>query len=319
MNTPSSRIGLAKAALFDMESAERFERLTRMARRLFDVPIVALDLERPAAAGADAWLLESGGCAEPTEASRSAQALLGWAKAQARPTVIADIERATCAGLTPDTGAAIGIRAIAALPLLDDAGRRMGSVLLADTRPHALAEEDMALLADLACGLAMEINAQRLSTVDELTGLNNRRGFDRAGRQLLELCRRHANELLLVSFDLNGFKRINDEFGHAEGDRALQLFAALLAQNYRASDLLGRLGGDEFAVLALQAGKEEVHRVLERLRAAACQLHSRGVTPYLIRFSAGCVSFDKHLHSNLASLLSQADAAVYGEKARSAS
>ena len=94
-----------------------------------------------------------------------------------------------------------------------------------------------------------ELAAVQLATLDDLTLLSNRRGFEALSQHALNVCKRMNKPASLLFFDLNDFKPINDIYGHAEGDRALKAFAEVLRDALRESDVIGRLGGDEFVAL----------------------------------------------------------------------
>ena len=85
--------------------------------------------------------------------------------------------------------------------------------------------------------------------MDELTGLHNRRGFISLAEQHLKLTSRQGVRSTLIFIDVDNLKYINDNFGHREGDDALQQIAGLLRECFREADIIGRLGGDEFCVL----------------------------------------------------------------------
>jgi diguanylate cyclase (GGDEF)-like protein len=92
-----------------------------------------------------------------------------------------------------------------------------------------------------------------LADRDVLTPLLNRRAFMRELRRVTTFAQRYGSRASLVYFDLDGFKAVNDRFGHAAGDAALQAVAQRLLDNVRDSDVVGRMGGDEFAVVLVQA------------------------------------------------------------------
>jgi diguanylate cyclase (GGDEF)-like protein len=102
----------------------------------------------------------------------------------------------------------------------------------------------------------LERELRSLALTNDLTGLYNRRGFFASARQQLRLARRNTQESLLFFCDVDNLKKINDSYGHGEGDLALVRAAAVLEQTFRDSDILARLGGDEFAVLALEASSQ---------------------------------------------------------------
>ncbi|MEN0107716.1 MAG: diguanylate cyclase [Pseudomonas sp.] len=143
---------------------------------------------------------------------------------------------------------------------------------------------------------------------DSLTNLYNRRAFYEQGTQMCKLAQRGGHSLSVAMLDLDFFKSINDEFGHASGDTALVLFARALIQVFPDA-LLGRLGGEEFALLsrldapALQAALEQLRQVVGTLKYAA------DAPP--LNFSAGVY---QGAPEDLESLLHQADTRLYQAK-----
>jgi diguanylate cyclase (GGDEF)-like protein len=131
-----------------------------------------------------------------------------------------------------------------------------------------LAAEVDALKADLAAARARVSELEARVDEDPLTGLLNRRGFERALERSLAYARRYATTAALLYLDLDRFKQVNDRRGHPAGDWILGRVARLVAGNVRASDVVGRVGGDEFAVLlwnVSEDGAAEKARMLETL------------------------------------------------------
>jgi len=118
------------------------------------------------------------------------------------------------------------------------------------------------------------IEAEGLADQDGLTPLLNRRAFMRELRRVLTFAQRYGGPASLVYFDLDGFKAVNDRFGHAAGDLALQAVAGRLAANVRESDIVGRLGGDEFGVILVQA---DLSAALAKASALAATIESEPV------------------------------------------
>jgi diguanylate cyclase (GGDEF)-like protein len=153
--------------------------------------------------------------------------------------------------------------------------------------------------------------------VDSLTGIANRRAFLHEGTLLL-MRRQHADNrptaVLLV--DLDHFKSVNDRFGHAIGDRVLQVFAETACANVKSTDLVGRLGGEEFAAVLCDAGREEALVMAERIRSAfavaATEVDGR---PVMSTVSIGMVINDDPTF-DVSALLAQADQALYHAKER---
>jgi diguanylate cyclase (GGDEF)-like protein len=146
--------------------------------------------------------------------------------------------------------------------------------------------------------------------VDPLTGLLNRRGFDE--RSPLELARavRNGDSVAIVIFDLDGFKLVNDDYGHEAGDRALEVVGRTLCGHARATDLIARTGGDEFVALLPTAEETDAFEFAERIRATLLSTHEAGLPP--VRLSAGVAA--AQAPTELAPLLRAADTALYAAK-----
>lgn len=180
---------------------------------------------------------------------------------------------------------------------------------------------DEARRKDLAHSLHMGVERQQmlsslrhLAFVDELTGLLNFQGFHTLGRQELLQAQRAGAAVLLLYADLDNLKVINDTYGHAAGDLALQTTAGLLRTAFRSSDLACRIGGDEFAVLIPDA-TEFAHRLLPaRLEKHLNALNASLTTPWKLSFSAGLSRYNPQRPCSLDELLRRADRMMYRAK-----
>jgi diguanylate cyclase (GGDEF)-like protein/PAS domain S-box-containing protein len=172
------------------------------------------------------------------------------------------------------------------------------------------------------CGISTDITERKaaeeklreLSLVDDLTGLNNRRGFMLLAEQQLLAATRMKQSALLLFADLDGLKRINDTLGHPEGDRALIDTANLLKQVFRSSDILGRLGGDEFVVLAIDTADNANETILARLQDYLRIHNLYENRPHRLSISVGMARFDPAEPCTLDELLEQGDKAMYMHK-----
>ena len=97
-----------------------------------------------------------------------------------------------------------------------------GTLCLVDSVPRSFDADEQALLKDLAAMVEQELAAVKLATIDDLTGISNRRGFESLARHAMATSKRTGRPACMLGFDLNHFKRINDDFGHAAGDLALE-------------------------------------------------------------------------------------------------
>jgi diguanylate cyclase (GGDEF)-like protein len=152
-----------------------------------------------------------------------------------------------------------------------------------------------------------------LALTDDLTCLYNRRGFFAAATQQLKLAQRNAQALLLLFCDVNNLKKINDTYGHQEGDLALIRTADALEQTFRSSDIVSRLGGDEFVVLALEASNQTEEVIRRRLEKNLKKV-SAGELRYALSLCVGVARFDPKRAVTLGELMVLADKAMYGKK-----
>jgi diguanylate cyclase len=155
---------------------------------------------------------------------------------------------------------------------------------------------------------------ERLASYDELTGTLNRRLM--LGLLEEQFQQAATGDVFCVALlDLDGFKSINDRFGHAVGDTVLQEFAATAAASLRATDRIGRHGGEEFLVLLTAAPVEQATAALERVRQAVERHDWAGIQPGLaVTVSGGLASFRPG--ESATDLVSRADEALYEAKRR---
>ncbi|HEX9050537.1 MAG TPA: GGDEF domain-containing protein [Anaeromyxobacter sp.] len=154
----------------------------------------------------------------------------------------------------------------------------------------------------------------RLAREDALTGLPNRRAFDEALAREVARAERSGAPLAAVAIDVDRFKRVNDEHGHAAGDAVLAAVAGRAASALRAGDLLARTGGEEFAALLPGADLAAAAEAAERIRAAvaAADVEAGGVA-LPVTVSLGCAA--REAGETGPALLARADARLYAAKA----
>ena len=152
-----------------------------------------------------------------------------------------------------------------------------------------------------------------LALTDELTCLFNRRGFFAAATQQLKVAQRNGQRLLLLFCDVDNLKKVNDVYGHHEGDLALIRTADALEQSIRGSDTLSRLGGDEFVALAWETSNQTREIILRRLEK---NLRKSSATEprYALSLSVGVARFDPKQPITLGELMVRADKAMYEKK-----
>ncbi len=152
----------------------------------------------------------------------------------------------------------------------------------------------------------LELRSER----DPLTGLLNRRGFEKAGRVEIERARRHHRPIALAFLDIDDFKRINDQKGHAAGDRVLQLVGTTLLSG-RKFDLVARVGGDEFVILMPETTERGAQIAVDRIRRSFhAGARSLGVRT---SFTTGVAAFSR-APRHVAALLAEADRLLFEGK-----
>ena len=186
--------------------------------------------------------------------------------------------------------------------------------------------DDLAALAESAevarANLAAEVEERRqlekrlreLAMTDALTGAANRRAFMAAADREYARARRYRLPLAVVAIDIDHFKRINDTFGHAAGDVALQAVAAACNEQIRASDYFGRLGGEEFAILLPETDCEPALALAERLRVSIAAMHVTADDAVMTMTSSFGVATLGPADADASNLLQRADEALYAAK-----
>ncbi len=139
--------------------------------------------------------------------------------------------------------------------------------------------------------------ADEASIRDYLTGLYNRRELERVFKQEISRSLRYEGKFQVLIIDLDHFKRVNDNYGHLEGDRFLVDFSSILRESTRKSDLIFRYGGDEFIILLVNSTSSSVGVVIERIERAFRQIFADFVEKLKIDFSYGFLSFPDDLEA----------------------
>ncbi|WP_375737548.1 GGDEF domain-containing protein [Pseudomonas boanensis] len=156
-----------------------------------------------------------------------------------------------------------------------------------------------------------ELKFRAAAYCDPLTGVGNRRAFMSSGEYLLASCEHRQEPAALLLCDLDYFKRLNDNFGHAAGDEALVAFSRIAVSSMRKQDVFGRIGGEEFACLLADADDEAAAQVAERIRREFADLPAQ--EPGLLSVSIG-IAGTREAGYDLFRLLSLADEALYAAK-----
>ncbi|MCA9573288.1 MAG: sensor domain-containing diguanylate cyclase, partial [Myxococcales bacterium] len=276
---------LASLGVLDTPREERYDRVTRLAKRLFDVPWTAVAL-------VDAtreWVKSGQGVpwiVQPLEHSLAAAALRMGGQ-----VVVEDTE----ADLRFHDHPMVrehGIRFLAAHPLTTDDGLCLGYLTLMDHEPRPFDQEEGQTLADLAAMVTTELTASLRANTDPLTGLPNRRGFGDLASWALANGRRTGQPLSMLVIDLDGFPDIVTSFGPDCGAEALLETAALLRACFRGSDATSRIGDARFCVLLTGATVEQLEIPLRRFEALVTEANAAREAFWSLQYSVGYAGFD---------------------------
>ena len=160
----------------------------------------------------------------------------------------------------------------------------------------------------------LEIELRRMATTDGLTGAMNRSELMTIGQRETEQARRSGNDLVVLMLDVDHFKAINDRYGHAGGDAALQFLVTLLRAGIRNVDILGRLGGEEFAIILPATAPGPAQRVAQRLITAVSNTSiAFGDAHIAITVSIGLAA-RRHTDRTIEQIIARADNALYRAK-----
>ncbi len=305
---------LASLALYDVidtPQEETFDRITRLARRFFQVPMSTITLID----GHRAWLKSAQGGLHLSETPKD-DSFCSVTVREARPLVIPDTLQNERFKDNPFVVGDPGIRFYAGAPLHTPDGHNIGALCVLDSMPRSFEVEQLEVLTDLARIVMSELELRKLATTDGLTGALSRRAFREEATRALALAVRHRHDLTCITFDLDHFKCINDKHGHAVGDQVLAETTKLCSAILRKSDLVGRLGGEEFAILLPHTGLTAAFKVAEKIRMSITDESIIGPTnPARFSASFGVASLDRSV-LDIETLLQHADVALYQAKAQ---
>jgi diguanylate cyclase (GGDEF)-like protein len=197
-------------------------------------------------------------------------------------------------------------------------GRTVGMMGVGTMADRVFNASDMLFMAAVADQIAVALDRARQfsseARTDHLTGLANRREFERVIEREVALAERHGRRLSVMMIDLDNLKKINDRQGHRAGDGALRLVAQQLQRVVRASDVCARIGGDEFAVAMPETDIERAREVATRLRSTIHQVSLSSKLPEQVEVSIGVAAWRPG--QDWQAVYQVADADLYEDKRR---
>ena len=251
------------------------------------------------------------------------EGVAGWVAQSGKPAIVNDTSRDPRFSPRVDTRTQFQTRSILCAPLVSR-GRTIGVLEIINKRGGPFTRADLHLVLTLVepCAIAIE-NAilfqrtEQLTITDDLTRLFNSRYLNLYLGREIKRCKRHGIPLSVIFLDLDGFKGINDQYGHLAGSGTLTEVGKILAQGVRESDILARYGGDEFVVVLPETPASGALVIAERLRRAIEEhrfLEPQGLAAR-ISASFGISTYPDHALSP-EGLIQKADQAMYRVKER---
>jgi diguanylate cyclase (GGDEF)-like protein len=318
--------GIPESRFFCTPIEERFERITRVARRAMQAPVAAITLisnERQWFKSVSGWQVSE----LPIE-----NALCGITLTEGAATMINDTLSDERTASKPIVAGGPRFRAYAGYPLVDEHNIIIGTLCIFDTKLRNFSAADKDALFDLACLAQRELIGEELRSVhieltaklgisrreamiDPLTRLWNRRGASVMLKAALEEANQNKTPFAVALLDLDNFKRVNDTYGHQTGDEVLRKSASRFVRSVRGSDIVCRIGGDEFLLLMSDTDVASAKMTTERL----CS--SMTATPVLTReaavpmsISVGYTTYEAGERIDADDLLKRADLALLEAK-----
>ncbi|MNB59986.1 putative diguanylate cyclase YeaP [compost metagenome] len=306
-NESDRLLSLRDSGLLESSHHQPYDRITRLATRIFNVPVAMINLIDEHSLVA---LSAKGSTVNLPPRSHS---FCGHTLSGNVPLVVPDTHHDARFGDNPQVRGSLGVRFYAGIPLHLPDGAIAGTLCLMDVVPRDFSDQDMAALNDLAALAEDEFAAACAATTDDLTGLFNRRGFNQFAAFALSGARRRAEPLTLAWMDLGRFRQINERYGQSEGDIALKAMAELMRASFREADLLVRYGGDEFAVLFADTDEKGAWIAMQYLNEQVAEYNQRGLHPWILTFSWGVCEFE-HQQNDLQQWLHAAHERILAAK-----
>ena len=272
--------------LLDTSTEEQFDRITRMAQRLFTTPIATISF-----VDADREWIKSGIGVDvkelPREISFASHAILS------RETfIIEDTSTDLRFFDNPLVKGSSNIGFYAGAPIKAWNGVNIGALSIMDIVPRSLDEHEQSALQDLAAAVEHEIGAGELKLVDSLTGLMNQRGLALIASHILPRVSRDGLAMSMVFIDVDDLDEINEQRGREAGDGILAAIADVLRESLRGADIPARMRGDDFAILLPDTEESEVTVIISRIDDEIARRKHEGSIPATCRVRISRATID---------------------------
>jgi len=279
-------IALDKLNILSGDSEERFDRITRIAQRMFAVPMADFSL-----IDADHQRFKSCYGMDIGPIPRDI-AMANYAILKNDIFFVPDTMNDERFTGNPLVVSAPKIRFFASYPIHTKSGHRIGALSIADRNPRSFNAHDQSVFRDLAEMIENELSFMELASFDRLTQMSINDGFFNLAEQSLKVCVRQKNPAVAVVFDVKEISSANEAESSYQQEIRVKMFADQMRQFFRKSDVVGRLGNEEFTALLLNAKSEHVDEIVRKLQASIDIYNAEAGQHSEISFSHAIAEFD---------------------------
>ncbi len=304
---PGRVAALHRYEVLDTPREAPFERITGLVRAVLNVPISTLSL-----IDTDRQWYKSCVGMDSTDLPREQSFCTHTIQAR-EPLFIPDTLKDARFAQYPSVMGKPFIRSYLGVPLASPDGYNLGSLCALDVQPRDFSLGQVEVLKSFAALAVDELELRRIAQMDSLTGAATRRSFLLELEKTISKFVRRGQPAVLLTMDIDHFKRVNDTFGHPAGDTVLRTVGHRLQAILRKEDLLGRLGGEEFGILLPDIDLHQAVQAAEKLRTCLEEAPMLLHEPLRVTASFGIAALEA-AHASPVLWLERADQALYAAK-----
>lgn len=291
---------LRNLKILDTDPEERFDRVTRLARRIFGTPIALVSL-----VDSDRQWFKSLQGLEVSETPRDVS-FCGHAILDDKPMVVNDAQADKRFDDNPLVTQDPHIRFYAGCPLSAPDGSKLGTLCIIDREPRELSDEDLTLLQELGQMIEEELAVATMMHIDSVTGLSNDVGFSIVAKHLLAMCKRTEAAATLLLINISNLHLIRGFMGHETSDRAAIEIAQLLLASFRDSDIVGRVAEGAFAILLSGSRLDDIETARDRFLNRISDRNEHADMAFELEIACHAVAYHPDKHDDIESLLNEA-------------
>lgn len=297
---------IRKLNILSGDSEERFDRITRIAQRMFAVPMADFSVIDDTHQH-----LKSAYGYNVTEIERDIS-MAEYAMQRNGVFVVADTLADDRFSGNPMVVSTPKIRFFASYPVRAKNGQRIGALSIADREPRSLSAHDQSVFRDLAEMIENELAFMQVAQFDRATQMSINDGFYSLADQGLKICERQKTPAIAVLFDVQKLTPATGSERDLEHDKHIRVFAGQLRHFFRKSDVIGRIGREKFAVTLLNAGADDVSTIINKLQASIDQYNDDSTNQNRLSFSHAYAVFSPERPATSKALVQMASRSLTG-------